>query len=315
MRKMILTFIAAVILLSSCSLSPSVEIEPKLYMVAMGIGYDKTESILPLDCTKGDMNAITEQIRLMVGGMMDYEIVTYSDEEDGFTLRVSSSQDPQEKVIPVLRDPVDEILKSFSDEADENDLVIFYYAGHGEDVTGDLVYHYRYGTNDYESLSVRDLNDDILSKIKGRKLLILDSCYSGNFIEEGDLEPTHSYDGKGNLESFDLFSSIRLSFEALNSDAPAKPESYVLSAASDVQSSYENKTLGHGYFTYALLSYLGYDTESETATYDARFTNDVITVQGLYEGIVENFPFKEEYKNSTPSITPSRYDMVLFDFR
>jgi hypothetical protein len=61
---------------------------------------------------------------------------------------------------------------------DENDISIFYFAGHGG----------RTSSNEYlraydESISDIEL-DEKLDDVKGQLVVILDSCYSGGFIEE-----------------------------------------------------------------------------------------------------------------------------------
>ena len=62
--------------------------------------------------------------------------------------------------------------------ADEDDISIFYYAGHGK----------RSSSNEYlqvynETISDEEL-DEKLDEVDGKIVVILDSCYSGGFIEE-----------------------------------------------------------------------------------------------------------------------------------
>ena len=65
-----------------------------------------------------------------------------------------------------------------SSNADEDDISIFYYAGHGG----------RTPSNEYLLVYEGDISDDELDEklddVEGRLVVILDSCYSGGFIEE-----------------------------------------------------------------------------------------------------------------------------------
>jgi hypothetical protein len=65
-----------------------------------------------------------------------------------------------------------------SDEADDNDVSIFYYSGHGSKALNSE-YLLVYGG------SISDLVlDEKLDSIKGRVIVILDSCYSGGFVDD-----------------------------------------------------------------------------------------------------------------------------------
>lgn len=322
MRKLLVVILIA-ITFSSCEyfLGGGITVEPKVYMVAIGIGYEHSADISRLKYTKSDMNALSAQIANLLEGKMDYEILTCSDEEDGLTLRRMTSGGERETLYVWENGIVDTKTLSMAldnslSKAEDGDVMIFYYAGHGDDETGCLAYTYEYGTNKYETISVRDLYDDMLSRWKGRKLLLLDSCFSGNFIENGDLAPTHTYDEKGNLTVFNPISSMELSWQMLKGKDNAKPDVYVISGASRDQMTYEGVDgIEHGLFTYALLRYLDYDTQMEEATYTTKFDGKYISVSDLYNGIIDNFPNQNYFKRSTPNTTPSRFDMILFDFR
>ena len=253
---------------------------------------------------------------------MDYEIMLFTDEEEGFRL---SSVTPlsTEKIYSygkemINKEKLSRIIneESFSSAPDEEDIVIFYYAGHGEERTGNLVYSYSYESGKYSdsTMSARDLYDDFLSQWEGRKLIILDSCYSGNFIEDGDLAESVKFeDGKN--KGYDLSKALTLSFNSLSSNESAKTDCYVLSAAHKDQLAYEAESLKHGYFTYAILDYFGYDFENEEAVYTTKFDKKSIRVEDLYEAAIDHYPYKNSLKISSPSTTLSRFDMVIFDFK
>ena len=325
--KRIMLLILTIAALTSCEyfIMPQIDMEPKLYMLAIGVGYEHS-AINPLSYTKSDMKAITSQMETLLYGKMDYEILTLSDESDGFVLkRYEPMKEVRLKTYDknklISKEEFKEIFtEGFTSTPEENDILLFYYAGHGDTDTGSLVYTYRYGNlMDYDTISSRDLYDDVLSLFNSRKLVILDSCYSGTFIEEGSLASTIFYSGKDAEETFsrfDLFSSIGDSFSSLNSGNSSKPDIFVITAAGSDQLSYENVNgIRHGLFTYALLAYLDYDLDAEEARYTTKFDQSVISVSDLYNGIVDNYPVKNYYRKSTTNTTPSKYDMVIFDFR
>ncbi len=323
--KKALVILISIIALAGCEYfyEDGIKKEPKLYMFAIGIGYDKDyNKISNLKAARGDAYAMTEQIAHIVEGKMDYEIMLFTDEEEGFRL---SSVTPlsTEKIYSygkemINKEKLSRIIneESFSSAPDEEDIVIFYYAGHGEERTGNLVYSYSYESGKYSdsTMSARDLYDDFLSQWEGRKLIILDSCYSGNFIEDGDLAESVKFeDGKN--KGYDLSKALTLSFNSLSSNESAKTDCYVLSAAHKDQLAYEAESLKHGYFTYAILDYFGYDFENEEAVYTTKFDKKSIRVEDLYEAAIDHYPYKNSLKISSPSTTLSRFDMVIFDFK
>lgn len=124
-----------------------------------------------------------------------------------------------------------------------NDLFILYYSGHGQDFSGNLVTAKPTASGpEYELLSPRELYEAI-SELPGTKLVLLDSCYSGQHITPYPDEfvswftPLDSYDGS-------LF---------------------FLTAANDKQKSYEadfgtgENLHKHGYFTFSFLEALGWE--------------------------------------------------------
>jgi len=65
-----------------------------------------------------------------------------------------------------------------SENADENDVSIFYYSGHGSrDLNNEYLFVYDGVISDVEI-------DEKLDNINGRVIVILDSCYSGGFVED-----------------------------------------------------------------------------------------------------------------------------------
>ena len=141
---------------------------------------------------------------------------------------------------------LDGIQKAFAD-ATEDDVSLFHYSGHG-------VY---YGTNTSDpqfqqwqgALCTIDDNyitlpelAQLLSKVKGRIIVILDSCHSGAAI------------GKSSENELDLFNSAVLdAFRSASGENGSKWQNFnndkfiVITAASYTESSYDGKYDGSGY--------------------------------------------------------------------
>ena len=328
MRKLVL-FLTLLVSLTSCEyfISPGIQVEPKLYMVAIGVGYERHGTINELKFTKNDLEDLTGQIRNLVDGKMEYEILRFSDcsdnEDEAFVLKRETSQHNGIETLKYGKEDFcnpyaffDTLAEAFTTMPEKDDIIIFYYAGHGDEETGNLVYYYDSLSKDYQTISQRELFDSFLSRWQARRLVILDSCFSGNFIEEGDLASTLFYSGKDSELTFNLSSSLSSSFASLSLGNKAKPDVFVISGSGYVQSTYENVAgIEHGIFTYALLKYLDYDEEMDEASFTTKFEGRTISVKDLYDGLIKNFPFKEFYRISTPNTTPSKLDLTVFDFR
>lgn len=96
------------------------------------------------------------------------------------------------------------IASAFSG-AQSTDVSLFYYSGHGVSTSGSLV-----GTN-RTYLSFSELRK-ALDKIPGDKIVILDSCYSGNAINKSEGEVTEA----------DMEAYVNAAMEAFSNDAVEK---------------------------------------------------------------------------------------------
>ena len=68
MRRLLLIAVIA-LTMTSCEyfMAPGIEVEPKLYMVAVGIGYEHSR-INDLAYTKADLNALVAQLESLLSG-------------------------------------------------------------------------------------------------------------------------------------------------------------------------------------------------------------------------------------------------------
>lgn len=96
----------------------------------------------------------------------------------------SMTATPYNAITKIIDADADVILSSIPRAfrgAKNNDVSLFYYSGHGAGKTGDLI------GADWYGVSFKKLRTE-LDKIPGDKIVILDSCYSGNAINKGEAE-------------------------------------------------------------------------------------------------------------------------------
>ena len=134
--------------------------------------------------------------------------------------------------------------------ATENDISLFYFTGHGLSDTGELVGND--GTSYLRFVKLRN----VLDEIPGKKIVLLESCHSGNSIGRSvDSANIMSELNAFNAQAIAAFSSMSRSGEL------ASTPYYVLTAASADEVGYEVELNGTwvGLFNYSLLYGSGYD--------------------------------------------------------
>jgi len=236
-------------------------------------------------------------------------------------------------------------LKQQETLATDNDLTIISYSGHG-DTDGSWLLATR---SEDKGISIHDgeiSNQLLLSplelitalkKIKGDKLLLIDSCYCGNFISS-------STDTKNSIESDQTYSqAIQKLF---SSNELNETHIYVLSATTRDNTCHEPNSLSHshvhGYFSKALLEGLGWNDgekgKLENHSVPSLIASDgvqgclcsglppsidsslMITLDDLYAYIKENqeIPLEKQEKYSLsyqhPMVSGGRKDLILFSY-
>ena len=366
-KKLLILLSAILILFTSCDLTYQKAPKSKIYLIACGVGFNGTGNALrnPLS----DTEAMVQQFQeLCEAGGNEYEIVWYTDDRD---INHASTIDPRrftfrhidngkEPTVTALYDSpttltltsaqfnnmfferIDEILTT---KPTENDLLIFYFSGHGDssinkDSEGGPYLYYGSGKN-IVSLSY----DKIFSKLdryEGRQFCIFDCCYSGASIDN----PGHfhnKYDHElGTMNSFNegytydsyydtisrtdtkapdsIFNFVASSFEhTISPSGQGIPKRICLNASSYGQVAMDSDTgrevniTEYGGMTYRLLKYLGYDMVSRKAA-PPNMKKKTITASDLYKTVYDNISDSLK-KTSTPNITRSSYDMLLWDLR
>ena len=211
-------------------------------------------------------------------------------------------------------------LEIIQGTATVDDLTIITYSGHGIEETGELLMAHTQtsGTVDISEDSpivvTPEWLHDLIRPIDGKKLLIVDSCYSGVFVPESSSSLSWLYD-KGIDDWYGKYFS----------DEEYEIPSFVVLTASADSDSYEIRfdDHSHGVFTSALLEALGWDHTTEKITNGAppAVQNELLTIDSLYKYIKKHqvypvrwslFSIGENVQH--PMVTGGAMDMLLFRY-
>ncbi len=347
MKKLHLIFIAlfSAFLLFSCELFyPKQEEDRTIHIITMGFSYADIGDNM-LENTLRDQHGMTEQlIALAESSNCSWDVIEFNDGEYSYGWKYPQYDGGNNPVrrgtryrsysnaeygkdtayTPIKENSEEGIKNAVADiikenlSVKENDLLFFYYSGHG-DVNGLVIpYHDKSG---YTFFSPETLFG-ILDSFDCFQMLIFDCCFSGIFVQDGDLEGTIGYDSSEGLDKqtisnpFEIIANAFIKgFEKGNSGYPKR---FSISAASPNQESWDSDQHAdhdyahyYGAFTIWALDYLGYDFENLSGSY--RVHGKALTAAGLYEHAYENLT-KYTRMTATPNITASRYNLVLFDF-
>lgn len=298
MRKLV-PLLLSLILLVSCSDFSSRG--SAVYMVSVANRYSGQNT---LSATLKDQSAMVSQVALLSekAGNSYYE---YTFTESGGELMLDGEGYSASGVLDFLS----------SLEAGEDDLVIFYYSGHGgeedENGLGAVLYFDPVITNDQV---YTDELIETLSAIGGKKLLILDCCYSGEAVTGNSLSRVLSFSTSGDYLIYSGESVLDSIKAAFTQGSGGNGDIWVMAACQAGQLSYE---YGHGFFTYGVLSALGYDVKAESPDVPS---SSKLTFTGVFSDAFEMTyeRFSELYGESyarlqTPSATQTPVDLILFE--
>ncbi|MGH0053741.1 MAG: caspase family protein [Sphaerochaetaceae bacterium] len=263
-----------------------------LYLVSIGISYENTP-----DTLKGTVPDARE-LSAALEAHAEYA---------GWKVETTLLLQPQDEAVYASKANLELVLKDINDNATEHDLTIITYSGHGENETGNLV------MADTAIVTPSWLHDRIVS-IKGRKILIVDSCYSGNFVNES-LFSSSWVTNKDIISYYEMYGTAG-TYE--------NPSFMVLTASADTDS-YEREfgDHSHGIFTSALLEALGWDHNSLTIANGAppATKGNSLTVDSLYTYIKKHQVLPVRWSLFTmgqniqhPMVTGGAMDMVLFTY-
>lgn len=293
------------ILLSSCELIVDEGANPKIHLVTVALDYIGS-GYGSWDAPINDQTGIREEFKALTGAQSGYSFDEYYLSAKNRKAYVNSSEGATDIINATFsfKDKILAKLTSLSAEAKSTDLTVFFYSGHGIKTSsindpewGALFVGYKV-SNTNALLSVKELHD-ALAAIPGKKLIILDSCYSGAYIT----------DSESVVDSADFFSE---GWNALFSeDDNARDNIWTLTASSASTESYVNNTTEFSYFTETLLAGLGYDTTNKVATTSSPIANGndgKISLSKLFTYIKHHIGTSRQITSASRQIR----DLVLF---
>ena len=258
----LLLIILSLLMLSSCELfySPS---SPTIRMVTVASDYSNLPGINRLIVCPKDQDAIVDQFEyLATESGYEYEGVHITYEDSKLYSVISSSKNgiktfQTTKNSPYssssekhMKNAISNAFRYVSSQSSDDDITIFYYTGHG--AKGDEFSWVENGTLFFE----RDSKDcilveelfDMMSSIKGKKLIIIDACYSGAFVYDDIYYPTSAMDAY----------KILLETPTIKND-----NLWILSSSRSTEESWTDNAIGYSKFTSLVLDFLGFDTENK----------------------------------------------------
>ncbi len=249
------------------------------YDISIGLSYEGT-GLSSSSILNGTVNDATELANAFTAVFSDRNQGTY------LMIQDSTNNDPTDSLYPTkehVLQQIEDIVAAMTEE----DILVISYSGHGIEDTGSLVLTNSDGSivnSDHTAIDTDALVtvDELYTAIQdceGNVLLLIDSCYAGNFVQESDTS----------LSSIETTVSLASAYAKYFESGSSVSNVYVIAATTSDNTSKEpswvasGETL-HGYFSGALLGGLYWDEDEQALTdEDSR-----ITVDSLYEYVIEN---------------------------
>jgi len=315
-KTLSLILIISILLLQSCELFYPEQPLGSIHVISVGLNYKGTG----IRVLRGTIND-TQEIEQCLASLSTRHLRTYH----SYSLLqrggagIDEYDPPGNSISLPTKSNVLNRISALAADLTENDLTIFNFNGHGNDdgslilaspnPDGKIILDENNRPLDKETLlSVTELLT-ALANLPGKQLLILDSCYSGSFVE-GSGSSVSLIEKRVFLEEaiFTYFSSTGYS-----------PSTFVLAATTNDNYSYETGDVfhKHGRFTETLLAGLGWDHETNTLNPKIpAMKKGVLTTDSLYAYVLEN---QERLHASMyfslyqhPTISGGAYSLRLF---
>lgn len=303
MKRKLLTAIAAIVLIASCSL-PSADVPRNVNIIAVAY--------------KSNLNSPENDARKTVAQL------EYLARESGYTCssRIYFGNDSGKLEEQATGESVEasRIMAIFGGmEASPQDLNIFYFSGHGalNEASSSILLIASDAANGISYVARTRSIAEALEGIGGKGLILIDACHSGS-ESPGSVGSGEVFDGENYLAGTDAGTAVSDAFQASFRAARAYNDVYILTACTPQQVSYDPmEEGGNSFFTMALLDYLGFDTDSNAVGMPAA---KEITFCGIYQGIWDTLS-SIDFGDGTPLSSvqtpqPSRLpsDFVIFRF-
>lgn len=314
-------FLLTLFLLTSCDLFyPDAAEERTVYLFSVALDYVGT-SMNSLHGAVNDQSAMISQFEFLAEKSgTDLVSISFTARQrhyyrQDFSIRKGekeerrtelSRHDMKERIFAALSE-----LRSY---LKENDIFIFYYAGHGANssgknneylngalVVGNIYFpdigYWQEEAGNMSSLVELPALKKAMSPFSCPKLVILDSCYSGSIYEEDD-----RLSGRN-----EILSAVLSLFASPDEGSHGF---YFMSASRSDELSYEDDSAGlaHGFFSAGLLTALGWQFYSPGVEGPGLPSDPVISVAGLYEALEGH----ELWSYQSPVLYRFYIDLVLF---
>ncbi|AEV30798.1 Caspase domain-containing protein [Sphaerochaeta pleomorpha str. Grapes] len=328
-KRYILLLLLPLLLFTSCEFFTDEPSKGNVHVVSVGLNYHGTNANY-LQGTLNDARELQEVLKKVSSNIERNGTFSLLIQDGGVLIseetyykRAQYDYDSISDVDLPTKSKIIEILSELKD-VNDNDLTIFTYSGHGDDEGALIVAPPRAdgsifdgSSNIYDDcrFTVKELLD-AMEKIPGKKLLLIDSCYSGQHVAESSTSLSTVYSDYNFYAKFFSDESYDLS------------NLYVLSASANNTKSYEDyfdeADHNHGYFTYALLDALGWprshNTDLSSVIIDGippAARNSVVTVDSLYAYVLKHQLISSNklyLSHQHPMTNGGAMDMVLFNF-
>ncbi len=333
-KYFLIPFLLIIILFNSCELAQR-DYDYEINLLNIALDYHNT-NVTSLYGTLNDAKEIEKALRENCEkNEINYTSYNYYQEGTAYdSLTVNASNYPS-------KTNINNAFSNFANSSKENSINIIYYSGHSDSYGSWLL-----ATTDTTDGDTFDESDNIdenqfmrvdevyelLKDVKGKKLIIVDSCYSGNYYTSS------SY----SLENEEI--TFTSAFNKLfTKDSKINDDTFILCATEKDNTShepmYEVGMRLHGFFTKALLEGLGWcdgikgylsdniedaylDTEDgvygklSQGIPPAAKTN-MLSVDNLLSYIIENQEIEtssDYFSHQYPQVLGERYDLVLFTY-
>lgn len=304
MKRILLLISILTAVLISCTLSTTPAMRPNdVYFLSVACAYiGDYNGARELEGTLNDQTFLDRQLEylasqsdssyhayLLQNGTVDGSLQNESDrnlitvKQDGTV--ITQNDIAPEDFIASFRETVSLIAS----EAEADDVLIFHYSGHGNDDGGLCLPD---GSGRYSVLSLSELVS-LLGEVKCGRLVMLDSCYSGNIVTDSDTDSRQSL--------ADLFSPYEGSVSGFWFSAA--------SSSGELSWSADFNGVDLGIHTARVLNALGFDLTSMSA---GRRDPDYVSFNRIISRLAAvEVPGRTQHCTSSESIR----DLVIFNFQ
>jgi len=223
--------------------------KPSLHAVMIGVD-DYKDNALDLNYASKDANDFQEALQLASRKYFNLEDDT--NRVYFYNLTVNrNGQTGNERIKGLTPDRGNILaqLREIAKTSDPEDILLIFFAGHGEIVDKDelLLLTTESGNGEFHGIKMRELLGELNKIPAGKRVMILDACHSGAAINNLDID---QYAGKRDIKDAELKSQRLKELDKLAS----KSGFAVITASSSDQKALELPQYEHGLMTYALLN-------------------------------------------------------------